>query len=116
QSDGKKDSFARRWRFGTEKGRARLRRKLLAGNPALWLARRDRFLTRVVWVVLLAAATVLPLIYKVIPQSYVFAFIGQAVYYLLALAVLLWVSAQASRFFVEARRNGALELMLVTPL
>jgi ABC-type transport system involved in multi-copper enzyme maturation permease subunit len=36
--------------------------------------------------------------------------------WLLGFALCLWVASQASRFFVEAVRNGALELLLVTPV
>lgn len=35
---------------------------------------------------------------------------------LLRIALYLWVASQACRFFVEAARNGALELLLVTPV
>ena len=36
--------------------------------------------------------------------------------WLFNLALYLWVASQASRFFVDAVRNGALELLLVTPV
>ena len=36
--------------------------------------------------------------------------------WLLGFALYLWVASQASRFFVDAARNGALELLLVTPV
>jgi ABC-type transport system involved in cytochrome c biogenesis permease component len=116
RSDERKNSLSHRWRYGTEKGRAVFRLKLLARNPALWLTSRDRWLARVIWVVLLATAVVLVLMYEHSSFKRTLAFTGQGIYYLLALTLLLWVCTQASRFFVEARRNGALELMLVTPL
>src|SRR5206468_3076732 len=39
-----------------------------------------------------------------------------AIHALLVLVLYIWVAAQASRFFVEARRHGALELILCTPI
>src|SRR2546427_179782 len=44
-------SLWRFWRYGTPRGRAALRRKLLDRDPILWLAMRDRWLPRLVWAV-----------------------------------------------------------------
>jgi hypothetical protein len=41
---------------------------------------------------------------------------GMAMAGIIVLAFVIWVASQAIRFFLEARHNGALELVLVTPV
>jgi ABC-2 family transporter protein len=167
-----------RWRFGGPRARLALRRRLLGKDPVLWLTSRDRWLSRLVWIlsliVLLAGCwdlaenirqmrsstgaapsswslrtnsvrpiviyssgtttktTVVPssnnssvsmnvhssssTVVVVSPASHAFRTLVSALRSLLGFALYLWVASQASRFFVEATRNGALELLLVTPV
>jgi ABC-type transport system involved in cytochrome c biogenesis permease component len=118
---------ASRWRFGGSPARLALRRKLLDKNPVLWLAMRDRRLPRLVWLIT-ALLTVLTGWQVIKSHAYlnspgggvVGSFrISTLLYPLQSLFVLvltLWVAFQASRLFVEGVRNGALELLLVTPV
>lgn len=92
------------------------RTRLLAKNPVLWLAERtalNRYAVAVCWTLGLGL-WVLGLVTmqrrSVAPE---FAFL--AVYALHA-AMKGWVAWEASRQFAEDRRNGSLELLLVTPL
>jgi hypothetical protein len=114
-ANASRSSLGCRWRFGGPRGRIALRRKLLDPNPVLWLTMRDRWLPRLTWVVtglgvvwlgasLLIAGDLKPLEAANTMQT------------IFAILLELWVAAQACRFFVEAVRNGVLELLLVTPL
>jgi len=118
KTNGLRQTFAQHWRFGGTRARARQREKLLKKNPVLWLAARNRWLSRLVWIATLFSIGL---------------FIWRLIYYsqkgrlfwmreleglfqvLIRLLFFLWVASQASRFFVDATRNGALELILVTP-
>src|SRR2546428_379744 len=87
-------------RYGTTRGRAALRRKLLVQDPILWLAMRDRWLPRLV---LTVAWLILGLLGWGILQSDDFKVPLTIGYYsqsLVALALYLWMASQASRFFV----------------
>src|SRR5437762_13203457 len=109
-------SLGRFWRYGTPRGRAALRRKLLAQDPTLWLAMRDRWLPRLVWAV---GSLALGLLGWGILHSGDFKVPLMIGYYsqsLLALALYLWMASQASRFFVDAVPTGAMELVLVAPV
>ncbi len=109
-------SLWRFWRYGTPRGRVALRRKLLAQDPILWLAMRDRWLPRLVWAV---AGLTLGLISWRIFQSGDFKVpltIGYYSHELLVLGLYFWMASQASRFFIDGVRTGAMELVLVTPI
>lgn len=108
-------SFSQRWRFGSPRARLRRRRRLLPRDPILWLALRDRWLPRFVWCIIIIGLAVLSwsLIYYASWQPLQAAAYLQ---YVIGFGLLLWLASQASRFFVDAIRTGALELMLVTPV
>jgi ABC-type transport system involved in multi-copper enzyme maturation permease subunit len=102
-------------RFGGGRRRARLRRRLLDPNPALWLACRERWQALVMWALMLGVVGTFvgvllsddaALLWTM--WSFLATVIGLAWY--------LAVASQAARFFVEARRNGLIELLLATPL
>jgi ABC-type transport system involved in multi-copper enzyme maturation permease subunit len=88
--------------------------RLLEINPVLWLLDDSRSLRWVAWVLALAgAAIVIYMAGKAGPMG--FAFSGYALwpfYFLLK----VFIAIQACRFFAEARRTGALELLCCTPL
>lgn len=50
KANASRESFGQRWRFGGQHARVKRREKLLAKNPVLWLAARDRWLPRLVWI------------------------------------------------------------------
>jgi hypothetical protein len=109
-------SLWRFWRYGTPRGREALRRKLLAQDPILWLAMRDRWLPRLVWAVTWLAFGLL--VWGILHSGDFKAPLTVGYYSqpLLVLALYLWMASQASRFFVEAVRTGAVELVLVAPV
>ena len=105
------------WKYGGAKRRARLRTRLLDVNPALWLAARERWQALALWLlagaVMVAFGTVFLLVSDTIKEIWVaFATVGS----LLVLVLYLWTTAQACRFFADARRSGLLELLLASPL
>ncbi len=118
KADGSARTFSHRWRFGKPRARARRREKLLRKNPILWLATRDRWLGRVVWIATLTSVGLFVWRLMEHPQNGRIFWARQLeglFQGLIRLLFFLWVASQASRFFVDATRNGALELILVTP-
>jgi len=107
-------SLSGRLRFGGPRVRRRFRRKWLARSPIRWLALRDMWLKRFIWCVFGVGLAVLAgfLIYfrTVVPLE-----VASYVQIAFGFGLLLWTASQASRFFVDGRRTGALELVLVTP-
>ena len=97
------------------------RRALLEINPMLWLASRSRGLNRWVWVcagVALAAA-VWPMFRPYFITGFRMSWQWNFTHYFqfaASVGLRLLVVALACRCFVEARRTGALELWLTTPL
>jgi ABC-type transport system involved in cytochrome c biogenesis permease component len=105
-----------RWKFGGPKSRAALRRRLLEKNPALWLCSRERcqgVAMRLVIVGLIGAVGSLIVMNLDTPE---FLFFCSPLLGMIGFAMGLWMAAQSARFFVEARANGALELLLASPL
>ncbi len=103
------------WRYGGVKRRSALRRKLLAVNPVLWLAARERLQGSAVWLlaVVLIEVFVVMLVFDAAKYFWAaWSFIGGAV----AVLLYLWTASQASQFFAEARRTGLIELLLAAPL
>jgi len=89
--------------------------QLRAKNPVAWLAGREPGHALLLWI--LAAVIVggfLILILTGAPLAFwhVWSWISSV----LSLVLYLWVAAKACQFFAEARRSGALELLLATPL
>lgn len=169
---GSRAGLLQRWRFGGPRFRLALRRRLLAIDPLVWLALRDRWLPRMIWIltviVLLAQSASLVIQYQRIPvyaaslvaatgastnatatggtvtytssttsgtngrvrtRSYsysasagyspaqiAFTSMASTLGWLLRIGLVLWIASQAARFFVEATRNGAMELLLVAPV
>jgi ABC-type transport system involved in multi-copper enzyme maturation permease subunit len=123
---GKRPGLSRRWRYGGPRARAALRLRWLKKNPVVWLALRDRWLPRMlIFLSLVVLAFQVPnLINEILADlggspsmAYrPFATIASSLQWLLDFGLTLWVAIQASRLFVDAGRNGALELLLVTPV
>jgi ABC-type transport system involved in multi-copper enzyme maturation permease subunit len=102
--------FLNRRRAGSNPVR---RSRLLEINPVLWLLDDSRRLRWVAWLLALAAVGVLIYVAGMGPMGLPFS--GYALwpfYFLLK----VFFAIQACRFFAEARRTGALELLCCTPL
>ncbi len=103
------------WRYGGVKRRARLREKLLAINPVLWLAARERGQAFDLWcVALLSLGFFFALVVTRASDGWWqgWSFINNGLWY----GLYLWAAAKACQFFAEARRNGMIELLLAAPL
>ncbi len=109
-------SRSQRWRFGSPAKRAALRVRWLDENPVRWLAGRDLWMGRFIWVALLAVSIVGVMLSFRTGEAQVFMGVANGVLGLFLLLMNLWVAAHAARFFVEAMHTGTIELMLATPL
>ena len=96
--------------------RVAFRRLLLDLNPFYWLAARDRIKEKLVWGMLLCAA--LLWLWGLAEWKDDWINPGTHIVTAIALHTVLkfWIAGEACRRFVEDRRNGAMELMLSTPL
>jgi ABC-type Na+ efflux pump permease subunit len=109
-----------RWNFGDAATRVQQRRRWLGVNPAYWLARRRSGRRLVTWL-LLGVATVAWIALWWIdvaqgnPQGAA-AGAGAAFTFAICWGMKLAVAAHAAQTFADARRNGAFELLLSTPL
>lgn len=104
------------FRFGTAKTRAERRRKLLPVNPLLWFCSRLRWRGLVVNTALITATLATGVLLGWRELHGVAAGVGLGASYVLAWVLYFWMASEAARFFVESRHNGALELLLATPL
>lgn len=116
---------ARVWRVSSSKtesrGAVRRRRRmprLLERDPALWLIAAPRWHE---WLLALAAASfgvmlAWPLISDSRSEGQNVFMVGVVASRVLAFALMIWTASSAPRFLAEARRSGALELLLSTPL
>src|SRR5262249_27862021 len=115
--------FKRVWRLSQksmESSAARARRgaRLMPINPVLWLVARDRRMLLLIWGIVAAWGLMMVVMTFAFPRgrgamgfwanpypSNPFAFLLKLVF-----------AVQTCRFFAEARRTGAIELLLSTPL
>jgi ABC-type transport system involved in multi-copper enzyme maturation permease subunit len=107
--------WLQQWQFGPPEVRRRLRTRLLALNPVLWLVSRERFKQELVFLMLAAVAVLWVGGYAKWGRDFLeFAGIPFA---LAVHAVLkVWLCNESCRRLAEDRRSGALELLLATPL
>jgi len=115
---GSKAGWAQRWRFHPPNQRAALRRRLLGVNPVLWLSCRERWQSITVWGVTVVSVAGFLATWASERSSLGYAgwMAWSSIQGLAILVLYLGVAAQAGRLFVDGRRNGLLELLLVTPL
>jgi hypothetical protein len=84
-------------------------------NPVAWLAAREWGYALVVWLVaVVMLAAFLILLFTDAPMALWHGWNG--INNLISYALYLWVAAKACQLFAEAKRNGALELLLASPL
>jgi ABC-type transport system involved in cytochrome c biogenesis permease component len=88
------------------------RRRLLEKHPVVWLAGRQMYQRVAMWLIPIGAV-VLMILSAIWAGEMAVASWGAWPF---QLAFKLLVVFQATRFFVEARNSGALELLMVTPL
>jgi ABC-type transport system involved in multi-copper enzyme maturation permease subunit len=100
-------------KYGRPERRARLRR-LLEVNPILWLNCRERWQPIGIWVLTVAVLGTFVAVALLLPSEV--WFVWRQCSYLYVLLLYLWMASQASRFFVDARRTGVIELLLIAPL
>jgi ABC-type transport system involved in cytochrome c biogenesis permease component len=114
-SDNSRVSLSQLWQYGSARGRAERRKRLLDQDALLWLTQRDRRMTRGLWSLVILG---LGLLFGSMLWRGDWEPLKAAHYVMSGLVWLLelWVAASACRFFVDAVRNGALELILVTPV
>jgi len=104
------------WRLGYTPGWRRLFRRRLEKNPVFAVAARLRWPHLMFWgLVGLVAINVYWLTYGYRRNSASLQF-HQYFSHALVFTNRVWISVMACRFFLEARRTGALELLLTTPL
>ena len=105
---------ATRWMGIGGNGESKSRARLLDLHPMVWLVTRERWQGRLLWsfaLLMLAGLAGLTL-----ASNDGFWFLWSAVTGFFVLFVYLLVAAESSKFFVEARRSGLLELLLASPL
>jgi ABC-type transport system involved in multi-copper enzyme maturation permease subunit len=102
------------WKYGKATRRTKLRNKLLQINPVLWLASRERWQLAGLWLLALLAVGLTSLLALKTPTQAWMALTYPVRFFMLLLY--LGAASQSSRFFIEARRSGLIELMLATPL
>lgn len=103
------------WRYGGAKRRESLRQKLLSRSPVLWLACRERWQSVIVWgITMVQGASFMFCLWLDLPMGgwFLANYVGGA----LSLILYLGAASQASRFLVDARRSGLIELLLAAPL
>jgi len=108
-------SFSYAWTYGNADQRTRLRQRLIDQNPVFWLSCRQRRQAWGAWIMsfIFGFLFLLPLLLGWPRASYsVWSFGAKC----LILLLYLWMASQAGRFFVQARRNGLIELLVVGPL
>lgn len=104
------------WVYGQGGRRARLRRRLLAVNPFLWLTQRERGKPYYVWIYF--AAVITTWVFGNWQYGEVLFDLKSGVPGLLLIQAFLkiWVISESCTRLGEDRRSGALELLLSTPL
>jgi hypothetical protein len=102
------------WKYGGARRRARLRRKLLERDPVRWLVCRERWQSAALWLIVVLLAGCFALMTGTQQREFwmLWSYLGAIV----SFGLYLWVASQAGRFFIEARRTGLTELLLVAPL
>ncbi|MGE3308745.1 MAG: hypothetical protein AB7O66_02155 [Limisphaerales bacterium] len=104
------------WKFGGRGSRELFRKRLIDGAPIRWLVERERGPGRFLTALLLILATAVAAISIAAEEWTALYLSGSFATLVLSFAVAILLSLQACRFLVEARRNGALELLLVSPV
>jgi ABC-type transport system involved in multi-copper enzyme maturation permease subunit len=101
---------------GSSETRIKVRRELLPINPILWLAGSEPGFARAAWAIVLIWAGLVGVVTLLAPRelgTLMLSWYGVRPFGFLLKALF---AVQVCRLFAEARRNGALEMLLCTPL
>lgn len=113
-SDAKNESRRYDQRFGSPEHRKKVRLEIMEKNPVLWLALRRR------WSGLFMKVTVLLIVglfaWSLLASGGYLRYLTYGLRTFLTFALAIWVAGQGARFFTEGWSNGALELLLCSPL
>jgi hypothetical protein len=108
-------SWRYRWRFGSESRRARVRRQWLEESPVCWLVVRERGQAALAWgATALVTAGILAIFAS--EKAPAWAEVWNLCSGLVVLLFYLGAAVHAVHFGVEARGNGIMELLLVSPV
>jgi hypothetical protein len=101
-------------KYGGERRRTSLRRKLLDRDPVLWLACRERWQSVGIWIIALTVTGAMAVaVSKSIGGTWlVWTYLG----WLFTMLIYLWAASQACRFLFDVRRSGLIELLLASPI
>jgi len=102
------------WKFGGAKRQDKLRRQLLDRNPVWWLLCRERWQSGMIWAIAFVQVMLFGAAFASDDETFYRGWTWLS--WLVNLVLYLGITSQAGRFLIEARQNGALELMLATPL
>ena len=94
-------------------GRKKRKPELLEKNPVMWLAGEEPVLRKLLWLIVIGWGVAVFAIGMTSPKQPMNAYTSAKICGFLFKAL---IASQACRFFAESRRNGALELLLCTPL
>ena len=115
RSASKWGSFAHWLKYGDALRRAKLRSLLMDLNPITWLTCRERWQAASFWVImglLLVPVAAIPFVSSAAFRSQLWTGISTT----LTLVLYLGIASQSCRFFVDARKNALLEILLSTPI
>ena len=101
-------------KYGSARRRANLRQKLMSASPITWLVSRERWQASAFWVLtaILMGFLIITVLTRAQDREQFWPVIAGGT----ALILYLGFASQACRFFVDARRNMLLELLLSTTL
>jgi ABC-type transport system involved in multi-copper enzyme maturation permease subunit len=102
--------------MGTPAPSSAWRAQLLEANPILWLAGNNPALVWRIWAVSLGGGAVIVALSFLDHDFFSGSGMAYGLAWLFGALLKLLFTLQACRFFVDARRSGALELVLSTPL
>ncbi len=105
-----------RLRFPDRPAKDRHRARLLDLGPVAWLAARHWLRPALVWVFLAGAAVVFLSLARWVGNDWWNGASYLTTSILVHLVLKVWIASEAPRQFAEDRRDGALELLLSTPL
>jgi hypothetical protein len=103
------------WKYGSERRREAFRRKVIDHDPVAWLSLRERWQSVAIWILATFVAGGSLLLYCLGSDSEAWM-AASYIIRLVSLALYIAVASQACRFFVDAGRNGLIELLLSSPL
>lgn len=112
-------SWLERWRVwakGNSEQRADLRRRLLERNPFLWLVSRDRLKPAYAWLFMFSMVAVWLWGYSRYRELMFDFYPLVPTVFMVHCFLKIWIITEVSHRLVEDQRNGAMELLLSTPL